>query len=278
MLTPKFPDDPLMGAQLTTQWELVKSGTKHQLIFGAMMLRLRERCDGACAVAHLGNEARKGTGLKTWLAQHAPTVSERSAYRMMQVAEGIRDDLRLGKTTDLEALLVAQREDLPAKLAEKRVKIDEVIDGKSQRQLLLEFGRGADGRTTNSAGFRPNALLLRAWLEEQYPDRPELLESDIFAGLPEEIQRRFKAEGRRYEERLTNDQREEMQQSADARAWNAQIESALTIGIDREYYLRATDDQLRALHDALNDLRALVHQTQSARAGKRRSRGNGVPA
>lgn len=133
--------DALMGAQLTAQWEVVKSGTKQQLIFGAMMLKVWERCDSARGAAKLGNEARKGKGLKGWLAEHAPSVGEGSAYRMMEVAEGLHADLKLGKGVDLEELLATQLEDLPEKLAAKRAQIDKVIDGKSQRQLLLEFGK-----------------------------------------------------------------------------------------------------------------------------------------
>lgn len=133
-------EDTVLGRQLTAQWEKVKSNRMDDLLFGAMMLKLRERIRGSARGTAQGNEARKGTGLKGWLAAHAPSVSESIAHRMMDIAEGVVDALKLGKV-DLEMLLSAQVENLDARLAKKRAEIEKVIDGKSQRQLLLDFGK-----------------------------------------------------------------------------------------------------------------------------------------
>lgn len=252
-------EDAVLGRQLTEQWERVKSARKEDLIFGAMMVRLRDRVLAPRAESKHKGSGRfaKGEGLKPWLKEHAPAVSEGVAYRLMEIAEGIAEDFHL-KRVDLEMLLSAQIESLDAALTKKRLAIEEVIDGKSQRQLLLDFGRAADGRSKNPGGFRPNALILRAWLEQEYPENPEYLALDTFTDLPAEVQKRFKAEGQRYEERLSDAQKAELEFAADARAWNEQIIPAITLGIDREYYLRATAEQQAALLHALDDLTALV--------------------
>ncbi len=134
--------DSLMGRQITDQWERVKAGVREQIVLGAMMLKVRDRVDSARgANSATRGPTTKGTGLKAWMETHAPTVSEGSAYRLMEIAEGIRENFAL-KRIDLEMLLTAQLAGMDAVLAKKRGQIEEVIAGKSQRQLLLQFGGG----------------------------------------------------------------------------------------------------------------------------------------
>lgn len=134
-------EDAIMGRQLTMQWERAIGGTKEQVVFGAMMLQLRARVDSARgANSATRGPTTKGTGLKAWLKEHAPKVSEGTAYRLMEIAEGIREEMKLGKAFNLAGLLADAVEDLPEKMAKKRAAIVELIEGRSQRQLLLEFG------------------------------------------------------------------------------------------------------------------------------------------
>ncbi len=133
-------EDSLMGRQLTVQWERVKASRKEDLIFGAMMVKLRERISSARGGDHPGGPRSKGTGVEGWLKKYAPTVSESIAYRLMEIAEGIALEFKLGKKLDLEDLLSAQVEGLSESLLKKRAAIEEVIEGRSQRQLLLQFG------------------------------------------------------------------------------------------------------------------------------------------
>lgn len=263
-------EDALLGAQLTAQWERVKANRRDDLIFGAMMLRLRAHCDSARGVAKKGNAERKGTGLKAWLSQHAPAVSESIAYRLMEIADGISADFNL-KKIDLETLLAAQLDGLDEKLAKKRAQIEEVIEGKSQRQLLLEFGKGPDRRGDNPGGFRPNLTMLRGWLAQEYPEDAELggwMDLQFF-DLPEKVQERFRAEGKRYEERLTAAQKEELEAVALAQDWNAHAAQSLHDAQDALHYQRATDAQLAALETALADFLGEVRKTIRARAEKR---------
>jgi len=129
-----------------------------------MMLKVRERVNSARG----NNSPKRGRGsyegsLKEWLETHAPSVSRGVAERLMEIAEGIRDSFKLGAKVDLEALLTAQVESLETKLAGQRMKIEEMIEGRSQRQLLLEFGNAEPkhrlgGDTTPKDGTtRPRA-------------------------------------------------------------------------------------------------------------------------
>ncbi len=265
-------EDELLGLQLSMQWEKAVGGQRDQILFGAMMMKLKARLSARGQPKKGGHDLKKGEGLQGWLEDHAPKVSRGTAYRLMEIAEGVQAICKLGKKIDLEELLACSGEDVPEQLQKKRAEIEKLIAGKSQRQLLLEFGGKEDGRSNNKPGFRPNALYLRAWLEQEYPDNPEYLGVDVFTDLPKEVQKRFKTEGKRYEERLTKEQREEIETAADARAWNEQITPAITLGIDKEYYLRATDEQRAALLTALTDLRELLNQAEANRAGKRNTK------
>lgn len=138
-------EDKLLGEQLTYQWEKVVGGQREQLIMGAMMLKLREfLISRAKSKNHSGSgRFEKGTGMKAWLLEFAPKVSQTTSWRLMEIAEGVAEEFKLGKKVDLEALLSAQVGTLADDLAAKRAQIEEVIAGQSQRQLLLQFGKAA---------------------------------------------------------------------------------------------------------------------------------------
>ena len=136
-------EDIQLGSQLAAQWDLAIGGTKAQIVFGAMMMQLRSRVDSACGInsATRGPTA-KGKGLKAWLKEFAPTVSTTTAYRFMEIAEGLQSEFKLGKSVDLAELLECSVDELAEELRKKRVMIEDCITGKSQRQLLLQFGGG----------------------------------------------------------------------------------------------------------------------------------------
>lgn len=135
------PKDAEMGQQLTVQYERAIGGIREVLIFGAMMLKVRD------IVSTRGNDRSRGggrdtegQGLKGWLANNAPKVNLSTAYRFMDLAEGLRDEFSLAKKTDLVHLLSAPVEKLAKPERAKREKIDAFVEGKSQRQLLFDFG------------------------------------------------------------------------------------------------------------------------------------------
>ncbi len=134
-------DDALMGAQLTEQFKKAITATRDVVIFGAMMLKVRESVS-ACGHANLGNEARRDTGLKAWLDLNAPDVarSRPTAYRFMALAEGVQEEFNVGKKCDLTLLLTAPDDELTPALRNKQRSILDFLEGKSQRQLLLQLG------------------------------------------------------------------------------------------------------------------------------------------
>lgn len=137
-------DDKLRGQQITEAFREANGAVKRVLIFGAMMLVQRDLVDSARGVnSATRGPTTKGDGLKAWLKAFAPEVaaSEGSAYRYMGLAEGLRDALKLGKKADLTLLLTAPDEELSESLRKKQAEIDKLIEGKSQRQLIFEFGK-----------------------------------------------------------------------------------------------------------------------------------------
>ncbi len=148
-------EDGLLGRQLSEQWDKVVGGQREQLVFGAMMMKLRARIatGSACGASKASHDpTKKGTGLKGWLKEHAPRVAESTAYRLMEIAEGVRAEFKLGAKVDLELLLAAQIENLDGALAKKRAAIEQCIEGQSQRQLLLTFGKEAKLRGGDTSG------------------------------------------------------------------------------------------------------------------------------
>lgn len=132
-------DDATLGVQLTEQYEKATGGMKAIFVFGAMMLQIRE------VVSTCGNNSSrgpqtKGDGLKGWLTEFAPTVHLSTAYRFMTLAEGLREEFRLGSKCDMVRLLTAPADDLKKGEATTRKKIEAFVEGKSQRQLMFEFG------------------------------------------------------------------------------------------------------------------------------------------
>ena len=137
-LTVVDPADAALAEQLTTQYQRAVGGIREVLIFGAMMLQARDHV----TVSTRGNGGKfgdAGTGLKGWLTTHAPKVNLSTAYRFMDLAEGLRDEFKLAKKCDLVHLLSAPVADLPPPQKKAREKIDSFVEGKSQRQLQFAF-------------------------------------------------------------------------------------------------------------------------------------------
>lgn len=150
-------EDTTLGLQLELQWERAVGGQREQLIFGAMMLKLRANLSARGQVSK-GGRGHKGEGLDGWLKTHAPNVTRGTAYRLMEIAEGVQDICKLGKTVDLAELLAASVEELPDKLAKKRKEVQRLIEGKSQRQLLLQFGEAKEKGGSRTRSEKAPAL------------------------------------------------------------------------------------------------------------------------
>ncbi len=137
---------PEMGRQLTLQYDRAVGGIRDVLIFGAMMLQLRAVISSARGQVHPGGANSKDTGINGWLNEYAPKVSRPTAYRFMDLAEGIRDEFKLGAKVDLQHLLTTDPKKLEPALAKKRAAILEFVEDKSQRQLLFSIGKSSPQR------------------------------------------------------------------------------------------------------------------------------------
>ena len=133
-------DDALMGAQLTEQFKKAITATREVVIFGAMMIRAREHT--VSTRGHGGKFGEKGEGFKAWLDEFSPDVarSRPTAYRFMALAEGVQEEFNVGKKCDLTLLLTAPDDELTPALRNKQRSILDFLEGKSQRQLLLQLG------------------------------------------------------------------------------------------------------------------------------------------
>lgn len=123
-----------MGQQLTEQYHRATGAIREILIFGSMMVQMKDTL--STRGQGTGNGI-KGDGLKGWLECYAPDISRPTAYRFMELAEGLQKRF---ETTDTVFLLSTPVEDLSDAEQAKRKEIDELIEGKSQRQLYFDFG------------------------------------------------------------------------------------------------------------------------------------------
>jgi len=136
--------DSDMGVQLTAQYKRAVSGMREVLIFGAMLKQVEESVS-ARGHAHLGNEARRGTGLKGWLEANAPEISRPTALRFLGVTEAIAEEYmqivgaKVAKAYDLPSLVLADASTLDAHAALKQGELFDYVAGTSQRSWLDRY-------------------------------------------------------------------------------------------------------------------------------------------
>jgi len=135
----KVDQDSVMARQLSEQYQVAVSGLFQVVKFGAMMQHLR-RTLSARGQGNINNLHKPGEGLSAWLAEKCPTINHSTAYRFMTLADGVKKEFELGIKVDLYLLLDASPEHLTAKQLKARAAIEDFLQGKSQRQLLLAFG------------------------------------------------------------------------------------------------------------------------------------------
>lgn len=197
-----------------------------------------------------------------WLKENFPN-GRQHASRLMRLAEAF------GKCSP-NATFDALTHDLLHTLEEARLsqidlanplvaRVAAWVGNRSAYQLELELKMDGDGRRNNPGGFRPSMVELRGWLRAEYPKREEelieLVVNGSFTSLPKDVQAHFKKEGERYlNKRFTDAMRAEMQHEEDGRAWSEQIADALNLGVDKQYFHFATDEQWQAMQAAHTDL------------------------
>lgn len=139
--------DAQKGEQLVAQYAKVKQATFDIVIFGAMLMQIRdELTKRAKSIGSGPGRYEKDSGFKGYLNKYAigpdgkPVISEMTAYKYIKLAEGIRAEFRLPAKTDLVKLLSAPAAELPKGEKSTREKIEKFVEGKTQRQLEFSFG------------------------------------------------------------------------------------------------------------------------------------------
>ena len=171
--------DRQAGEQLTAQYRRAVEGMREVITFGAMMLGVRDQLAKRLEESG-GNASDKGTGLKAWLAEFAPEVPLQTARRFMDLADTVRQLVKLTNVADMVSILTASASTLQASAAKKRAKIEKLIEGRSQRQLLLMIGDGANQPPAKRGGDNEFQL----WLRQHHPE----LAGTKLPKCPEDVQ------------------------------------------------------------------------------------------
>jgi hypothetical protein len=158
-------DDRALAKQLSEQYQCAVGGLWEVVKFGAMMLHLRDAILSTRGQVRTGGAASKDTGIDGWLKQHCPEIKHATAYRFMAVAAAVREEINLGGKADLLQLLESNPGALEPKLLKKYQAVQHLIEGSSQRQLLLQFG-DAHKPPPDTGG----ANWLQKFLREHFPD------------------------------------------------------------------------------------------------------------
>lgn len=153
-LTVPTTDDKLMGEQLTTQYERATGGMKEVVIFGAMMMKLREKHPELTqkggdrrskSTRGLCSDETETVTLTRWLETYAPKVKKATAYRFLHVTESIADKYveivgkKVAKAMPLPQLVTAPVDELPEGFEAKQLELFEYVAGTSQRSWLDMF-------------------------------------------------------------------------------------------------------------------------------------------
>jgi hypothetical protein len=194
---PEASDDALMGEQLTAQYKLATSGMQQVVIFGAMMLKLREKHPetakkGPAPKSSSNVELPKIT-LRGWLEIHAPEVKLTTALRFLNVTEAIAENYqeivgaKTAKLISLPDLVTTPSAELPKGCEAKQLELFDFVNGTSQRSWLDRFSpvspqqRGRDARG-NDKPRPPTAAELAAQATNEITDLLNLLDAWFEAG------------------------------------------------------------------------------------------------
>ena len=148
-LTLPTSDDAMKGAQLTTQYHRATGGMKEVVIFGALMMQLREEYP---EIAQRGGDRKSKSTmdfdrltLANWLETYAPEVKRTTAIRFLHVTEAIAQDYveivgaKIAKLMPMSQLVTTALEELPENAQAKQLELFEWINGTSQKSWLDRF-------------------------------------------------------------------------------------------------------------------------------------------
>lgn len=162
-------DHALMGRQLSEQYQRAVGGLKEVVIFGAMMMRLRELHPEMTKVGRPGKKLSTADNsplsLSAWLETYAPDVKRPTALRFLHVTEAICADYaqivgaKTAKQISLPDLVTTPAKQLPKGCEEKQLSLFEYINGTSQRSWLDRFSPESPQKrgSASRSGDKPRA-------------------------------------------------------------------------------------------------------------------------
>lgn len=184
VITADDGQDAEMGRQLTAQYERAIGGMKEVVIFGAMMMKLRElhpelaqRGGDRKSKSTVDNDPHnKPLTLQKWLETHAPAVKRPTALRFLAVTESIAEEYKtivgatVAKQFSLPALVTTPADKLPKAAADKQLTLFEFVTGTSQKSWLDRFVPAKSGGGNNRSSPTVLKPKTAAQLEQEAED------------------------------------------------------------------------------------------------------------
>lgn len=197
--------DAIKGQQLTDQYHRATGGMKEVIIFGAMMMQLREeypemtkKGNPKLQMSKRGQLESEGAPLTLakWLETYAPQVKRTTALRFLHVTESISEQYteivgaKVAKAISLPDLVTRPATELPQGFEAKQLELFDFINGTSQRSWLDRFSPESPqkkGHTTkvNQGNDKPRtktAAEITQEAEEEIISALNLLDGWFLAG------------------------------------------------------------------------------------------------
>ncbi len=194
-----------------------------------------ERLHAKYAIQRGGDQSRTRAGL-LWpeMVERYGRISEDTATRRRKLALAAAGQLPV-----LREVLAGEsdpRELSPSKKLALEKGLLALTEGKTQRQLMWDFGLAA--KPKGRADFRPRTEMLQAWLATQHPERKGAAYEDLPPEVQEAFKKQYRAPG------LTRDQESEKR-----RDWWRQNAAGLSEQLQKKSYreLEARDREWMAL-------------------------------
>lgn len=144
--------DAQMGIQITEQYERATGAMREVVIFGAMMMLLREKHPDSVGAGRPKKLSARGQlsddqpfTLQKWLETYAPKVKRGTALRFLAVTESIATEYKeivgakTAKLISLTELVTTPADQLAPDLSAKQLDLFGFVSGTSQRSWLDRF-------------------------------------------------------------------------------------------------------------------------------------------
>lgn len=242
--------DVEVGRKLQAQYRAAVAGMMAVLKFGAMYHAIR--VEFIARAERDGRNARTDPGLKGWLAEYAPEVNERTARRFAELADAVRQLANVPAKVDMCQLLSASAGALTDRMQKARQRIEALVEGKSQRQLLLMIGDDeGSGSGTRSPARKGGDNEFQKWLSATAPS----LAGTRLADCPEAVQAAWREQLEKGH--LSAEQLADLNAAQAREEWNETCAFLRTQGLGKNRtWPLLTQAEIKAVAELLGTLKA----------------------